>query len=640
MLTLSEVGKSFGDRPLLAEASLQLNRGDRVGLVGPNGAGKSTLLDLILGVQQPDAGTISLDRRCSVGFLPQETADVRDETVLEISLSFKPELLPLRRALNDPNHALELDAHSSYAEHDGFQLEARAKQILTGLGFKEAQFERPARELSGGWIMRAHLARLLVQEPDLLLLDEPTNHLDLHSLLWFQAHLQEYPGGILMVSHDRAFLNQLVGSIVELRAGRLIQYRGNYDDFVIQREAAEANLLAGYKNQQKEIARLMLFVDRFRAKNTKASQAQSKLKQIDRMEKIQLPAGATQSIDFKFPQPPRSGHKVLKLAGVSFAYGSTPVYDGLDFEVERGQRLLLAGPNGAGKSTLLKLLGGVLSPDAGERVTGHNVRAGYYSQKRIDMLRLDRSVLEEALDTPQRITEQFVRTLLGCFLFSGEEVFKPVRVLSGGEKSRLALVKLLLDPPNCLLMDEPTTHLDMASIEALIYALKQYDGTLVFISHDVYFIRQVANFVTHVENGRVTPIAGNYDYYLEKMGGHRAIGLTGHRAADPRPKDRSANRGREQRKMEARERQEKAAQHRARRKLVTELEQEIFRLEQRQNEITRELQDPGLYANPQNAAGLNRELRSIASELPPLHARWEQAAADLEKHQQRERDSE
>jgi ATP-binding cassette subfamily F protein 3 len=366
--------------------------------------------------------------------------------------------------------------------------------------------------------MRAHLARLLVQEPDLLLLDEPTNHLDLHSLLWFQNHLQNYPGAILMISHDREFLNKLVDSIVELRNSELIRYRGNYESYLVQREANEANLLAAYKNQQREIARLMLFVDRFRAKNTKAAQAQSKLKQIERMDKIDAPEAAGATIGFSFPQPRRSGQRVLTMENIVFGYGDNLVYRDMNFEVERGQRTVLVGPNGAGKSTLLKLIAGVLTPASGTRELGLNVRHGYYSQNRIEMLRLDRTVLEEALDTEQRVTEQFVRTLLGCFLFSGDDVDKPVRVLSGGEKSRLSLVKILLDPPNFLLMDEPTTHLDMASIEALVTALRQFEGTLIFISHDVYFIKQLATSVVHVESGQLRQFAGDYNYYVEKTG--------------------------------------------------------------------------------------------------------------------------
>src|SRR5882724_1086851 len=505
MLTLSDISKAYGGRTLFDEATLQVNREDRIGLVGPNGAGKTTLFSIILGNGSADSGKVIKERNVVFGYLPQESAPVGDETVMELATAISPEFVKLRRLILawdsdhhvEPSHAEEIhdDAHNRFHELGGYQLDAKAKQILSGLGFREKDFDRPARELSGGWVMRAHLGRLLVQEPDLLLLDEPTNHLDLEALLWFQEYLMTYPGAIVVISHDREFLNHIVSGIVEIRSSKLNRYRGNYDDFLVQRAAAEEQLLAAYKNQQKEIERLQLFADRFRAKASKASQAQSKLKQSERMDKIEAPTNDESKIGFRFPQPLRSGHKVITLENIHQAYGENVVYRGMEFKAERGQRTVLVGPNGAGKSTLLKILAGVLVPQSGVRTLGHNVKAGYYSQYRVDMLQASRTVFEEAMDTPSRITEQFVRTLLGSFLLRGDDVFKKVSVLSGGEKSRLALVKLLLDPPNLLLMDEPTTHLDMSSIDALAYALDQFEGTLIFISHDVYFIRALANHV-------------------------------------------------------------------------------------------------------------------------------------------------
>src|SRR5216117_2591349 len=542
MLTISGLTKAFGGRTLFADVSLQVNRQDRIGLVGPNGAGKTTLFSLILRNESPDEGQITLERNVTLGYLPQETAPVGDETVHELATAISPEFVRLRRQVLawDAGHPGESDFHDNthdrFNQLGGYLLEAKAKKILAGLSFRESDFNRPAREMSGGWVMRAHLARLLVQEPDLLMLDEPTNHLDLEALLWFQDYLKNYPGAILMISHDREFLNQLVGSIVEIRLGKLVRYRGNYEDYLVQREASEAQLSAAYKNQQREIARLMEFVVRFRAKNTKATQAQAKLKQIERMDKIEAPVGDDKRISFSFPQPQRSGLKVITLENIHHAYGDNVVYRGMNFQAERGQRIVLVGPNGAGKSTLLKLLAGVLPVQSGTRTLGHNVKCGYYSQNRIDTLRAELPVLEEALDTPQRVTEEFVRTVLGCFLFRGDDVFKKVSVLSGGEKSRLALVKLLLDPPNLLLMDEPTTHLDMSSIDALAYALDQFEGTLIFISHDVYFIRALANQVVHVNAGRLAHYPGGYDYYLDKTKAvsARAALTSGGRDALPR----------------------------------------------------------------------------------------------------------
>jgi len=642
MLSISEVSKSFGGRTLFEEASLQVNRQDRIGLVGPNGAGKTTLFSLILGNESADNGKIALERNVTLGYLPQESAPAGDETVVELATALSPEFSQLQKTIRawDENHpdAIEYqdDLHTRFADLGGYLVEAKAKTILAGLSFRESDFNRCARELSGGWVMRAHLARLLVQEPDLLMLDEPTNHLDLEALLWFQEYLKAYPGAVVVISHDREFLNQLGGSIVEIRQSRLVRYRGNYDEFLVQRAAQEEQLLAAYKNQQREIGRLQDFADRFRAKATKASQAQSKLKQIERMDKIEAPTNDDKKIDFAFPQPQRSGLKVVTLKGVHHAYGSQVVYSGIDFQAERGQRTVLVGPNGAGKSTLLKILAGVLQFQSGTRQLGHNVKEGYYSQYRVEMLRPERTVLEEALDTPQRVTEQSVRTLLGCFLFRGDDAFKRVSVLSGGEKSRLALVKLLLNPPNLLLMDEPTTHLDMPSIDALITALKQFEGTLIFISHDVYFIRALGNHVVHVNAGRLTHYSGDYQYYLEKSAAVSAregltAGTTGLRSTPMKLdfKDRPSAKSKEQKRAEAEQRQARSRQRKEQQQLVHRLEKEVASLEAKQIELTAELEKPETYEQPGRAMEVNRELSHVHDSLARATAQWEAAATSL-----------
>ncbi len=642
MLTISEIRKSFGGRTLFSDVSLQVNREDRIGLVGPNGAGKSTFFNLILQEESPDEGTITFQRNISVGFLPQESAPAGDETVLELALAITPEMGALQKRMrafeagHDHDSNDYHDVQARFDELGGYQLEPKAKNILHGLSFRESDFNRPAREMSGGWVMRAFLARLLVQEPDLLMLDEPTNHLDLEALLWFQEYLKLYPGAILMISHDREFLNQLVGTIVEIRQAKLIRYRGNYEDYLLQREAGEAQLLAAYKNQQKEIAHLQEFADRFRAKASKASQAQSKLKQIARMDKIEAPTSDDKKIKFQFPQPQRSGQRVITLKDIKFAYGANPVYQGLNFQVERDQRTVLVGPNGAGKSTLLKLLAGVLTPQAGTRDLGHNAKEGYYSQYRVEMLQPERSVFEEALDTPQRVTEQSVRTVLGSFLFRGDDVFKKVGVLSGGEKSRLALIKLLLNPPNLLLMDEPTTHLDMPSIDALVTALKQFAGTLLFISHDVYFIRAIATSVVHVNAGTLTPYAGDYQYYLDKTAATSArAALTatgGAPAAAGRPVVQPRASGverKEQKRLEAAQRQARSNVRKDQQQLVVRLEKEIADLETRQADLTLELENPETYAKAGAAMHLNRELSGLQHELEQAVKQWEAASAKL-----------
>jgi len=630
MLTISGITKSFGARTLFADASLQVNRGERIGLVGPNGAGKSTLFNLALGYDWPDEGEVNIERNATIGHLPQETAPAGDETVLELAIAITPEVTELQRRVKafEAGHDTEShDFHEVQARFDelgGYQLEPRAKTILRGLAFRERDFDRPAKAMSGGWVMRAYLARLLVQQPDLLLLDEPTNHLDLGALQWFQEYLKNYPGAILLISHDRAFLNELVGSIVEIRQAQLHRYRGNYDEYLVQREANEVQLLAAYKNQQKKIEQLQDFANRFRAKASKATQAQAKLKQIERMDKIEAPVKEGRSIHFHFPQPQRSGHRVIKLQDIHYAYDTTVVYRGMEFEAERGQRIVLVGPNGAGKSTLLKLLAGTLGVQGGSRELGLNVKAGYYAQYRVEMLRADRTVLEEALDTPQKVSTESVRTVLGSFLFRGDDVFKPVGVLSGGEKSRLALVKLLLDPPNLLLMDEPTTHLDMASIDALIGALEQFSGTLIFISHDVYFIRKLAKHVLHVDSGVLTAYHGDYQYYLDK-----SAALTPVASPTPVQPPPAKPTIREQKRRSSEDRQALGRERREAQQLVTKLEAEIAKLEKSQLELTAELELPATYEKPGHAVEVNRKLTGIAEALARTVPEWEAAAARL-----------
>ena len=647
MLTVSDVTKTFAGRVLFENVSLQVNRGDRIGLVGPNGAGKSTLFSLLLGEASPDSGGIHLEKRIKLGYLPQETAAVGDETVLQLAMAVSPQLVEAQRVIHEHESGNLADDEIYHAalqifdEHGGWQLEPKAKRILAGLAFRESDFERPCSSLSGGWIMRAHLARLLVMEPDLLLLDEPTNHLDLESLQWLQEYLQSYPGAILMISHDREFLNQLVGYIVEISHARLLRYRGNWDDYIRQKAERAEQQLSAYKNQQKEIASLQLFADRFRAKASKASQAQSKLKQIDRMEKIAAPEASIKTIKFRFPQPARSGLRAISLEGVDHAYGDLVVYRRLQYHAERGQRTVLVGPNGAGKSTLLKLLAGVLPVQHGVRELGHNVRAGYFAQHRVEMLNSRHTVLQSVLDSPNPVPEQTARTVLGSFLFSGDAVFKSVGILSGGEKSRLALVKLLLDPPNLLLMDEPTTHLDVGSIDALIGALEQYHGTLVFISHDVHFIRRIATSVLHINAGQLTFYPGDYQYYLDKSkavsargaltaggGLHNeqpVVSTTEAKSEEPRV-GLKEQKERKRAEAEARKEQSRASREKASR--LAEIERQIAALEGQQKELAAALENPAAYEAGGEAMSINRELVAVSDSLERLNSEWESATSD------------
>lgn len=643
MLTLSQVAKGYGGRVLFEKVSLQLNREERVGLVGPNGAGKTTLFSLILGHEIADEGSVTLDKRATIGFLPQEHASAGEETVLDLATSISPEVVELRRTLlqleneertHEPAYH---DARERFEGLNGFHLEPKAKRILNGLAFRQSDYDRPVKEMSGGWIMRAHLARLLVMEPDLLMLDEPTNHLDLQSLQWFQSYLRSYPGGILTISHDRAFLNDIVTTVYDIDQGALQRYRGDYDSFLEQKESRYQQQLAAYQNQQREIAQLERFIERFRAKASKASQAQSKIKQLERMEKIAMPVKVERNLKFRFPQPKRGPQRVITLDKVEQAYGDLVVYRDLDFAVERGDRTVLVGPNGAGKSTLLKLLADVIPHQKGERKLGDQVTLGYYSQHRTEMLDTSKSVLQTVMSARHRVSEQDARTLLGCFLFSGDDAYKSVSVLSGGEKSRLALVQFLLDPPNLLLMDEPTTHLDMASIDALITALKQYEGALVFISHDVHFIRAMSERVVHIEAGNPTTYAGDYDYYVEKSGATSAesqltqaqpeAAINGTKPSNTAGGTRKTK---EQKRQEALERQARAKKKKALESQIADSESRILNLESRRDELMKLLEDPSSYdQNRGQAIDWNRELSEIEETLPEINDRWEQLAGEL-----------
>lgn len=493
-------------------------------LVGPNGAGKSTIFRIILGQEEADQGTIDRDDYAVTGFLSQEAGDPGEDTVLMTAMSINEEMSEAVRTMtqhekNDTTDSEEYgQAQDVFNSYSGYQIEAKAKKILAGLGYSQEQFEKPLHEFSGGWIMRAHLAKLLCLEPDLLMLDEPTNHLDLISLLWFQRYLQNYPGAIFLISHDRDFMDAICETVIEIDQKELVHYTGNYSSYLEQREARHETKVKAYRNYKKQIEQMQEFVDRFRNVSSKASQVQSRIKEIAKVPVVEKPIAPRKVFKFNFPQPPKSNQKVIEMTKVDKSYGEKVIYKGVDLIVEKGERTVLIGPNGAGKSTLLKMLAGTEQATAGKVEPGYATKIGYYSQHRTELLNEDNTVLEEVMSTGDTLREDDARSLLGSFLFRREDVHKRIKVLSGGEKSRLNLVKFLVDPPNLLLMDEPTTHLDIISIEALVVALKQFQGTLVFISHDVHFIRALADKTLHINNGQITTYAGGYDYYLEKSG--------------------------------------------------------------------------------------------------------------------------
>ncbi|MDA8823362.1 ABC-F family ATP-binding cassette domain-containing protein [Opitutales bacterium] len=640
MIILSNLSKAYGPKTLFSQVSLRLQRGEKLGLVGPNGAGKTTLFSIILGTLEADGGKVEREKGRTIGYLPQESAPTEEETVIELATAISPVLSKIQKTIRchpEPEDPIRIQALEEFGEQEGFTLEARAKKILSGLAFQEEDFEKTARTLSGGWIMRAHLARLLVMEPDLLMLDEPTNHLDLETLGWFQNQLKRYSGAILTISHDRAFLNGICDGIVEIGHGKLHRYQGNYDRFLTQRAEREAQHLAAYRNQQREIAHHEDFIRRFRAKASKASQAQARIKQLEKMERIPAPEADAETISFRFPQPERSGQRVATLTEVKQAYGDHVVYENLNLEVEKTERIVLVGPNGAGKSTLLKILAEQVPIESGERELGHQVSVGYFSQQRVDLLNLENSVLDEAMEkVKSQVHTQDVRGMLGTFLFRGDDVFKKVKVLSGGEKSRLALVKLLLSPPNLMLLDEPTTHLDMPSIDAVIQALKDYTGTLIFVSHDLHFIRALAKRTIRIESGRSTDFPGDYDYYLWKSGSASEKGGLVEGLRDARPTEHSAGPGKnkavsakERRRINA-ESQKKARQERNKmEQRVARLEKEILSLEEEQTEVNELLANPESYNDPEKGKALNEKAARIARRLKERNYEWEIEAGKL-----------
>ena len=495
MITIRNIHKSFSSQTLFEGASLQINEGERFALVGPNGSGKSTLFKMMLREEEVDEGEIQFKKGVVVGYLPQENAPTSEHTVVQETLD-------------------------GVEDYDG-RIEAEAKAILMGLGFKVTDFERRVNTLSGGWAMRVAMAKLLVKKPDLLLLDEPTNHLDLDSLLWLQEYMAGYQGAIFVISHDRAFVNTVCNAIISVQDKTLRAYYGDYENFLAQRQSEKDKIYSAWRQQQDDIAQMEDFIARNRARVSTASRVQSMIKRLDKLERIELIA-ETKAVKIRFPQPSRTGTKVLELKNVSKIYDvpdrePIKVYEGFDFELMRGQKMAFVGHNGAGKSTLLKLLAGVIEPDSGERKLGLNVKTGYFSQHREGILDPRKTVLQEAMDNDRMNPELVVRTVLGSFLFPGDNVHKKTEVLSGGEKSRLMLVKLLMDPPNVILMDEPTTHLDMPSVDALVAALKEFEGTLCFISHDIYFINALADSVVHIEQGKTTVYPGNYDYFRHRQ---------------------------------------------------------------------------------------------------------------------------
>ena len=650
MITLNHVQKQFGGKILFKNCSLQIGVRDRMGLVGPNGSGKTTLFRMILGEESIDDGEIRIAKGVKIGYLPQEVIAFTGNGVLEevlkslsgiTSLQDKMKVLEEElSSMEDPKEQERLakeygKLQERYTLLGGYGVEAEAKQIIQGLGFKESDFNRATDELSGGWLMRIALAKILLQSPDLLLLDEPTNYLDLESLIWLESFLINYPGAMVIVSHDRVFLNHLIDRISEIEAQEIDLYYGDYDRYLEEKEARKQILEATFRTQQKKIGQTERFIERFRAKNTKSRQVQSRIKMLEKLERVEPPKEGKKEIRFNFTTPQRSGHRVVEVKNLHKRYGEMKVYQGIELTLFRGDKVALVGPNGAGKSTLLKILAGVLDFEEGEVVLGKDVTRAYFAQHQFDILRPGNTVFEELLSIATDQSETELRTLLGTFLFIGDEIEKKVSVLSGGEKSRLVLAKMLLEPANFLLFDEPTSHLDIPSRNVLEMALKQFQGTICLITHDRHLINQIANKVIEIEGGIPNIFLGNYDDYLYKKQQiqleevQRNVGAI-HESPLPLKKKPSYRKKEENRKN-AQQMDQFRRQLSSLEKRFQEAERSLHEATETLDYLNQKLSDPNLYLNQKETFETIETHKRVKDQVKELTQVWEFLALELEE---------
>ncbi|TPN76030.1 ABC-F family ATP-binding cassette domain-containing protein [Mesorhizobium sp. CU2] len=540
MIRLENIGKQNGRQIVFIEASAALQKGEKVGLVGPNGAGKTTLFRMIIGQEQPDEGQVSVDRGVTIGYFSQDVGDMEGmSAVAEVMEGAGPvsavaaEMRELEHAMGDPDRADEMDQiierygelQHRFEELDGYALDGRAREVLDGLGFSQEMMDGDVSKLSGGWKMRVALARILLMRPDVMLLDEPSNHLDLESLIWLEKFLKDYDGALLMTSHDREFMNRIVTKIIEIDAGALTSYSGNYEFYQEQRALADKQLQAQFERQQAMLAKEIAFIERFKARASHAAQVQSRVKKLDKIDRVEPPK-RRQTVAFEFQPAPRCGEDVATLKGIHKSYGSRNIYSGLDFQIRRRERWCVMGVNGAGKSTLLKLVAGASKPDEGSVARGPSVKMGYFAQHAMEVLDGERTVFQTLEDNFPQAGQAPLRALAGCFGFSGDEIEKKCRVLSGGEKARLVMALMLFDPPNLLVLDEPTNHLDISTKQMLIEALAQYEGTMLFVSHDRHFLAALSNRVLELTPDGVHAYGGGYTEYVARTG-QEAPGLRG-----------------------------------------------------------------------------------------------------------------
>ena len=645
MISFYNVSKSFAKQDILLDCSFQVNAGERVGIIGANGSGKSTVFKLLLSLEHPDQGQISRPKNLRLGYLPQDVLHFHGKTVLEQVIdvaeevqTIEAELSLLADQLEQPLPEAELTAAAQrqsrlleeYQRLGGYDLEARARKVLAGLGFTEKDMDRRVEEMSGGWAMRVALARILLAEPDLILLDEPTNHLDLDSLVWLEEYLVQITSSLMLVSHDRVFLDRVVHRLLELENGRLTSYPGNFQRYLEEKEKRLQSQWAAYRHQQEQIRQIKRFIDRNRARKDRAKQVQGRLKMLDKMELIEPPISPGR-FSFTFPPPSRAAKIVLELKKASKGYGDQPVVSDIDLTIQRGDRFALIGLNGAGKTTLVRLMAGVLTLDSGELVLGSGVSIAYFAQQQLELLNPQQTVLESLQSVAGDMGQGRLRNLLGGFLFRNDEVDKLVAVLSGGERSRLLLCQILVQQANFLLLDEPNNHLDIQGRRVLEKALETYEGAICLVSHDRHLINAIANKVLVLSNGRLEMFHGNYDDYQEVWQQRLQPTLPLPETESYRSETISASKKtKEKKRLEAKWRNELHRKKAPLTKRLEDLEQTIEEISGRLDELNHLLAEPDTYENGTDIAALNREHGELKRSLEKYNRQWEQTAIELE----------
>ena len=640
MIDLLNISLQFGGKFLFRDVNFRISSGDRISLVGANGTGKTSILKIIAGQLQPESGKIQKQKRITIGYLPQDQIIHEGKSLLEEAKSALNDIIDLQNKeveitekLSDETITDEEkedlinqlgEVHHRLEELGSYSTEARVEKILIGLGFEKEEFGKLTNEFSGGWQMRIALAKILISQNDLLLMDEPTNHLDIDSLNWLTSFLKSYKGALLIVSHDRRFINNVTNKTLEIYLGKFNTFNGNYSAFLKYKEERDLLAESQFIQQQKKIKETEKFIDRFRYKATKAKQVQSRIKQLEKVELIELPESKA-DITIKFPPPPPSGKVNMDLKNISKSFGPKTVFTGVNFQIDRGEKIAFVGPNGAGKTTLAKIIAGVIDYDSGERIVGHNTIISYYAQDVADNLVPDIDIIETIENISEDKTIGQLRSLLGSFLFSGDDVFKQVGVLSGGEKSRVALVKILLTKANFIILDEPTNHLDISSKEVLQKALVEFPGSLILVSHDVDFLSPIVNRVVEIRKGEIKIFPGGIEYYLDKK---QVSEIEEESNRTKKLSDTSGSK-KDQKRIEAEMRQKKYLATRDLLKKVAGLEKKIEALELRQKELEKMLADPAVYSNPQEVKERNHEYQQVKGNLDTIISEWEKYSEEL-----------